>query len=61
MHQGSTKDCEVYCGYGRRRVRGVVWIWSAKSGRCSVDMFGEECEVGETLVVVASVTWSVQW
>ena len=38
--------------------------------RCSVDMVGEECEVkmvdeewevGETLVVVSSVTWSVQW
>ena len=33
-----------------------------------VDMVGEECEmvdeeweVGETLVVVSSVTWSVQW
>ena len=34
-------------GYGRRRVRGVL-----------VD---EEWEVGETLVVVSSVTWSVQW
>ena len=38
--------------------------------RCAVDMVGEECEVkmvdeewpvGETLVVVSSVTWSVQW
>ena len=38
------------CTRGRRR-----------SGRCSVDMVGEECEVGETSVVVSSVTWSVQW
>ena len=41
-----------------------------KFARCIVDMVGEECEVkmvdeewpvGETLVVVSSVTWSVQW
>ena len=43
------------------RLRGVVWIWSAKSARCTVKMVDEEWEVGETLVVVSSVTWSVQW
>ena len=42
-------------------VGGVLWIWSAKSGRCTVKMVDEEWEVGETLVVVSSVTWSVQW
>ena len=33
------------------RLRGVVWIWV---------IVGEECEV-KTLVVVSSVTRSVQW
>ena len=37
-------------GDGRRRVRGVLWIWSAKSAR-----------LGETSIVVPSVTRSVQW
>ena len=41
-----------------------------KIARCAVDMVGEEWKVkmvveewpvGETLVVVSSVTWSVQW
>ena len=27
-------------------VGGVVWRWSSKSARCTVDMVGEECEVG---------------
>ena len=27
------EECEVYCEDGRRRVGGVVWIWSAKSAR----------------------------
>ena len=35
-------------------LRGVVWIWSAKSARCTVKMVDEEWEVGETLVVVSS-------
>ena len=26
-------------------LRGVVWIWSAKSARCTVKMVVEECEV----------------
>ena len=55
MRGGSVKDCEVDMGDGRRRVRGVLWRWSAKSGR-SVGR-GEV----KGLVVVSSVTWSVQW
>ena len=27
-------------------VGGVVWRWSSKSARCTVDMVGEECEFG---------------
>ena len=27
-------------------VGGVVWRWSSKSARCTVDMVGEGCEVG---------------
>ena len=46
-------------------LRGVVWILSAKSARCTVKMVGEEWPVGrgevKTLVVVSSVTRSVQW
>ena len=42
-------------------LRGVVWILSAKSARCTVKMVGEECEVGKTSIVVPSVTRSVQW
>ena len=41
-------------------LRGVVWILSAKSARCTVKMVGEEWPVGrgevKTLVVVSSVT-----
>ena len=46
-------------------LRGVLWILSAKSARCTVKMVDEEWPVGrgevKTLVVVSSVTWSVQW
>ena len=45
MHQGSAKVCEVYCGYGRRRVRG-------EDGRRRVARGGN---------VGCSVEWSVQW
>ena len=42
MHQGSAKVCEV----------------DMVGEECEVDMVGEEWEVGETLVVVSSVTRS---
>ena len=35
---------------------GVLWIWSAKSVRCNVKMVGGEWGLGETSIVVVSVT-----
>ena len=43
------------------RLRGVVWILSAKSARCTVKMVGEEWEVVRGVGVGCSVTRSVQW
>ena len=40
-------------------VGGVVWRWSSKSARCTLDMVGEECEV-KMVDVVGNVGCSVE-